>query len=137
MFTRLYVDNFRCLVNFEFRPKQKPLIIGGNGTGKSTFLEILTSLRGFVNDPGVDVEQAFGASTLTRWETRAQQTFSVEAVINHTPYQYGLVTEHNSGRARVHSEVLFIQGEPLLQASGGDVRLYNAKYPSGVGYPFG
>ncbi len=46
MLTRLYVDNYRCMVNFEFRPKQKQLIIGGNGAGKSTFLDVWRRCEG-------------------------------------------------------------------------------------------
>ena len=35
MLTRLYVDNYRCLVDFEFKPKQAPLLLGVSGIGKS------------------------------------------------------------------------------------------------------
>lgn len=31
MLTRVYVDNFRCFVNFEFRPMQKKLLLGAMG----------------------------------------------------------------------------------------------------------
>ncbi len=136
MLTRLYVDNYRCMVNFEFRPKQKQLIIGGNGTGKSTFLDVLAAIRRFVID-GVDVEAAFAPSTRTRWDLRPQQTFFVEAAINHAEYKYGLVTEYEGGTLRVHTESLFHNDKHLLHFSNGEVHLSNSRYPNGVSYPFG
>ena len=47
MLERLYVTNYRCLVNFEFRPNSKQLLIGGNGSGKTTVLDVLALLRDF------------------------------------------------------------------------------------------
>ena len=47
MLERLYVDNFRCLQDFEFRPgdSHSVLLIGGNGTGKSTVAHVLRILQ--------------------------------------------------------------------------------------------
>ena len=36
MLTRIYIDNFRCFVNFEYRPERKQLLLGANGSGKSS-----------------------------------------------------------------------------------------------------
>jgi predicted ATP-binding protein involved in virulence len=41
MLARLYATNYRCLVNFEFHPTNKQLIIGRNGAGKTTVLDVL------------------------------------------------------------------------------------------------
>ena len=35
MLSRVYIDNYRCFVNFDFRPKAKQLVLGINGSGKS------------------------------------------------------------------------------------------------------
>ena len=45
--SRLYATNYRCLVNFEFKPIAKQLIIGRNGTGKTAVLDVLAMLRDF------------------------------------------------------------------------------------------
>ena len=47
MLERLYVHNFRCLENFEFKPGETPsvLLIGKNGTGKSTIRQVLAILQ--------------------------------------------------------------------------------------------
>ena len=41
MLTRLYIDNFRCFEKFEWRPGRKQLIMGGNGTGKTSLMDAL------------------------------------------------------------------------------------------------
>jgi predicted ATPase len=43
MLQRLYVHNFRCLENFEFKPGGSPsaLLVGKNGAGKSTLLAVM------------------------------------------------------------------------------------------------
>jgi predicted ATPase len=47
MLTRLYCDNYKCLVNFEFRPEAIQLLMGRNGAGKSTVFEVLELIRDF------------------------------------------------------------------------------------------
>ncbi|MGL4499453.1 MAG: AAA family ATPase [Planktothrix sp.] len=54
MLHRLYVNNFRCLENFEFTTKgiSSALLIGKNGSGKSTIataLEVLQSIGRGIN----------------------------------------------------------------------------------------
>jgi AAA15 family ATPase/GTPase len=43
MLKRLYIDNYKCLVNFEFATERSRLILGANGTGKSTVFESLAT----------------------------------------------------------------------------------------------
>lgn len=47
MIKRIYIDNYRCFSNFELRLDDLPcsMIIGGNGTGKSTVGEVLGIFR--------------------------------------------------------------------------------------------
>jgi AAA15 family ATPase/GTPase len=33
MLKRLYIDNFRSFVNFEYKPGSKQLLLGANGSG--------------------------------------------------------------------------------------------------------
>jgi len=44
MLKRLYVDNFRCLVNFELRLDRVNLLLGENGTGKTSVFDVLYRL---------------------------------------------------------------------------------------------
>ena len=68
MITRIYVDNFRCLTNFEFKVKEdkNALFIGGNGAGKSSLLKILYILKRI----------AYGDNTLADKFTKEEYGFS-------------------------------------------------------------
>lgn len=69
MITRLYIDNFRCFTNFEFRPmKPSPAIfIGTNGVGKTTLGRVLALLRDFAL--GRDVSAYLNAQSIAYGRT--------------------------------------------------------------------
>ena len=45
MLTRLYADNFRCLTNFELRLDETNVLLGPNGTGKTSVLDALRRMQ--------------------------------------------------------------------------------------------
>ncbi|HEX4231115.1 MAG TPA: hypothetical protein VHZ07_20730 [Bryobacteraceae bacterium] len=47
MLTRIFIDNFLCFANFEYRPGRKQLLLGGNGGGKSSLLNAIRDLKQF------------------------------------------------------------------------------------------
>ncbi len=125
MLKRLYIDNFRCFVNFELTLGPTGLFIGRNATGKSTLFEVLDRLRRFV--AGVDdVRDAFPAESRTRWQFRYEQTFELEVARTDGTYIYHLQVEHNPDReqARVKHEHLSFNGNTLFLAERGEAHLY-------------
>ncbi|MEW6349418.1 MAG: AAA family ATPase [Thermodesulfobacteriota bacterium] len=52
MIKRIYIDNFRCMVNFELALGPMNLLLGNNGTGKSTVFDVLWRLRSFLAGDG-------------------------------------------------------------------------------------
>ncbi|MEL6580705.1 MAG: AAA family ATPase [Cyanobacteria bacterium J06621_12] len=48
MLKRIYVNNFRCLVNFELTFDNVNLILGHNGSGKSTLFDVIRKLQQFI-----------------------------------------------------------------------------------------
>ena len=62
MLTRIYIDNFRSFVNFEYRPERKQLLLGSNGSGKSSLLDAIRYLKRFIEGD----ENPFTQSTRTR-----------------------------------------------------------------------
>lgn len=45
MLTRLYIDNFLCLVNFELELDETNVMLGPNGCGKTSVLKALSLLQ--------------------------------------------------------------------------------------------
>ena len=115
MLSRLYVDNYRCLVNFELNLGSLAVFVGPNGSGKSSVLDALTGLKRFVSGAASAVE-AFPPGDLTRWQSRLDQTFELTIRLGDHAYQYRLVIEHDDDRrhARVKQEQLSLDDWPLF-----------------------
>ena len=78
MLTRLHIDNFRCFVNFDYRPERKQLLLGANGTGKSSLLDAIHNLKQFIRGE----ENPFSQSTRTRWLDQPLQVLELGALLD-------------------------------------------------------
>ena len=76
MLRLLRADNFKCLDGFELRLDGHALLMGLNGSGKSTVVELLDRLRRFwaAGDKSTD---CFSGSTRTRWGSQRPQAFEL------------------------------------------------------------
>jgi len=137
MLSRLYIDNYRCFVNFTFKPKAKQLILGINGTGKSALLEALRSLRDLAII-GYRADQIFIPETRTRWQTLPQQTFELEVTGNGGKYLYTLWIEvaDEKAKSRVLKETLDFNEKPLLLFLKDQVQLFDDNHVKRATYPF-
>jgi predicted ATPase len=137
MLTRIYIDNFRCFVNFEHKPARKQLIFGRNGVGKSSYLDALRLLREFVTKGGIP-DDYFMLNQRTRWMNQHQQAFELEAELDGGRYLYHLVIEPwgEPQRPRVLSETVHFNGKPLFEFETGEVHLYNDRFEHKVTYEF-
>jgi len=137
MLTRLYIDNFRCFVNFEHKPAARELIFGANGSGKSTFMDALLLLRQFVMRGDV-FDDFFVLNQRTRWLDQPQQTFELETALDGSSYIYRLVIQPwgEPQRPRVKSETVLLDGKPIFEFLTGEVHLYNDRFEHKVTYPF-
>ncbi|MEQ8996720.1 MAG: AAA family ATPase [Coleofasciculus sp. B1-GNL1-01] len=115
MLTRIYIDNFRCLVNFEVKLENNiSLLLGGNGSGKTTVFNVIEKLQKFIIG-NIKVSDLFPSSDLTRWETRSIQKFELEIKGNGGIYNYSLEIEHQGDYfpSRMRHESLSFDGQPL------------------------
>ena len=137
MLTRFYIDNFRCFVNFEHRPARRQLILGANGSGKSSFLDALLMLRKFVVE-GDFLDSLLILSQRTRWMDQPRVTCELEAALDGGRYVYRLEIEPwgEPPRARVASETVHLDGRPIFEFIAGEVHLYNDRFEHKVTYPF-
>ena len=134
MIKRLYIDNFKSLVNFELNLQELTLLLGPNGVGKTSVLDVAFALRQLlagvskVTDKGI-----FPTSTLTRWQKRNFQVFELDLVLEGHNYRYRLEVNHDpiNRRAQIEREQLELQGSPLFQFEQGEVQLFRDDYSSG------
>ena len=110
MLKRIYIDNFRCLVNFEIKLEANlSLFLGANGSGKTTVFHVLSRLRKFIiGDGDARVLKLFPKTDLTRWDTRLIQKFELDIEGNGGIYKYSLEIEHQEDEKppRMRSEKL-------------------------------
>jgi predicted ATPase len=80
MIRRIYIDNFRCLVNFDLKLEPLTLLLGPNGSGKSTVFEAVHRLRSLVMG-NEKLDQLFPLWELTRWGSRPSLLFGLEVEV--------------------------------------------------------
>lgn len=123
MLRRIYIDNYKCFVNFEWKPEAMNLLLGGNGSGKSTVFEVLAKIRSIVVDDA-RVSEVFPVSSLTAWDTRTTQRFELEWVVGKmVTFTYVLELEHDreSRTSRIRSERLSASGAVAYEHDGTNV----------------
>jgi len=128
MLKRLYIDNFRCFVNFEYKPERKQLLLGANGSGKSSLLDALRLLKGFLRDERPDTIRAAFWSGRTRWLEAQKQVFEIEAELGGDLYVYRLELQPERVpswiRVGVLAESLKVNGTPIVEILDGQAILY-------------
>ena len=141
MLKRLYVNNYKCLVNFELSLAQTTLLVGLNGTGKSTIFDLLEQLRGFVAG-NISVEESFPPRSLTHWQSSDLQRF--ELMVSGGPdgaaedYQYLLELKHDRAhqRCRVSKEIVRTSTAVLFQFEEGEIGLFRDDGSTGPNFSF-
>ena len=137
MLTRVFADNFRALVNFEFRPGQLCLLLGDNGSGKTTLFEALACVSDIVVR-GSSVSD-YLRHTRTRWDTRDIQRFELDIQGNGGTYRYALEVHHPQGALQepvMRGEQITFDGDTLYRFSDGQVQLYKDGSMQPASFPF-
>lgn len=137
MITRFYADNFRTLVNFDLKFDQMNLLMGSNGSGKSSVFEVLRRLQRFISGD-CRLNTAFPSQDLTRWQSVREQRFELDVKVPEGELTYTLVIEHLNGAAkcRVKEETLREGQHFLFKRALAEIRLYHDDYSPGPVYPF-
>jgi len=122
MLTRIYIDNFRCFVNFEYKPERKQLLLGGNGSGKSSLFSAIRFLKQFIKGD----ENPFTQSTRTRWQDRPLQVFEIEALLQRQKYEYRVEIRFASETRQlsVSQERLRVSGKTVFELAKGEIRFF-------------
>jgi predicted ATPase len=128
MFVRLYADNYRCFSAFTLELSSLSVLLGSNGSGKSTVLELFAKLRDFLTGRERSID-LFPQETLCRWDKRLEQTFEVAVKLEvRGEYVYRLRISHQEpeqGLNRVVEETLFLDGKPLFEGNEKEIRIHN------------
>lgn len=137
MITEIYADNFRSLNNFQLKLGQRSLLLGANGSGKTTVLDLLRRIQGLIVG-GKKVAEIFGSGDLSTLQKSGVQRFELRLSIDGDRYGYRLVIEHEAARERmrIKEEHLEHNEHPLFSFETGQAQLYRDNYSPGPLYPF-
>lgn len=126
MLTRLYADNFRCLVNFELKFDRLNLLMGDNGAGKSAVFAVLRKLQSVIAG-GESLKNLFTARSRSLLMDSLVQRFELNLVVAGLNLHYVLVLEHKEGGLKrcVIEESLVEEGLPLFIRLMDTVSLFN------------
>jgi len=139
MLKRIYIDNFRCLVNFELAVDPINLFLGPNGAGKSAIFDALRTVQMFVTSAN-QAGTIFHSTDFTRWQTSSEQRFELELDGNGGTYRYELAITYAQHRdlkqAQVKHERLWCNNDPVLRFESGNVQLYHDDGTPGQQFAF-
>ncbi len=138
MITRIYADNFRCLGNFEFQPKQLNLLLGDNGTGKTSLFEVLQCVKDLVIGGGSAASIFSYKKTL--WDLRDTQSFEIEIEGLGGSFSYRLEIQHPppavAQQPHIKREYLDFGSKPLFRYKDGNVQLFEEDHSPGATFPY-
>lgn len=131
MLKRMYVNNYRCLVNFEIEFDAMTLLLGRNGSGKTSLLDILHGIRRLIIF-GDRAGEVFSPDDMTAWVDSKKQTFELTVKDNDDLYDYRLVLGYNEKdrRMQIDYESLSHNNNPLFDFIDGVVVVYSDSQPN-------
>ena len=128
MLKRVYVHNYKCLVNFELRLGEVNLLLGPNGSGKTALLDVVYAVRQLLlGEAKVTEASCFPSGALTMWQHEPVQVVEIDAVVGDDNFRYRLEIEHNrfdKRSARIRLERLSAGDTALFSFDDGNVQLY-------------
>ncbi len=139
MIKRLYVHNFRTLLNFSIEFEKMNLLMGSNGVGKSTIFDVLYRLKLFLSGENFRLQDIFSYEDFPKWEKKSNHKQVFEVRIEDElagAFEYKLTIEHlaKERKNRIGFEELLHEGKPLYRynsANGGHAQLYRDDYSQG------
>jgi predicted ATPase len=108
MVTRLFIDNYKGFVNFEWKCGPIAFLMGGNGSGKSSLFDALHALVMVISDG--DIAKHFDESALFRFGSARTQRFELGVALDGRAYEYILEISwsNREGRPLVNYESLMV-----------------------------
>lgn len=137
MLKRLYVDNFRCLEDFELNFDSINLFLGDNGAGKSTVFDILGKLKEITTNPDINIKSIFNNNfdDFTRWSESSSQKNVLEIKSSNDCYRYELEIEkiydedlREFLETCITHERLYFNEELLVNVGINNVEIYSDNY---------
>ncbi|MFN3651324.1 MAG: AAA family ATPase [Armatimonadota bacterium] len=136
MITRVYANNFRCLVAFEARFDTFALLCGPNGAGKSSVFDVLKLIRDLASGDAVlggEGERDIQRLEFTQWMDSPIQEFELELSAGGHQFEYALHLQQVATdlKPRIILERATCDGKELFQRDLDGVKFQQGDRTSG------
>jgi len=134
---RIYIDNFRCYSAFELRLDRVNLLLGANGSGKSSLMEAIATIADGLG-AGTATESGFVPEDLTRWDARSEQRFELDVRLEGVTFCYRLRLRHDveGYDTMIVEEAVERDGRELFAYREGQVHLHHDDDDHITSFPF-
>jgi ABC-type lipoprotein export system ATPase subunit len=134
MITRLYANNFRCLVAFKTEFDSFGVLCGPNGSGKSSVFDALRLIRSLATGDGVlggDRDQDIARLEFTNWQKSDVQEFELGVTSEGHAFEYVIHIQQatDSEKPRVVNERATCDSKTLFER---DLKGVSFKRPDGT-----
>lgn len=124
---RIYIHNYRCFEHFELRPGGRSLLLGYNGSGKSSLFDVLAALQDLIIW-SKDTNEVFPRNTLALASGSLEQHFELDIT---SPwgvllYKLHVLHESNLNTSKIVKEMVLVEDRPVYVYEQGRVHLYDA-----------
>jgi energy-coupling factor transporter ATP-binding protein EcfA2 len=136
MIRRLHVDNFRSLADFTWEPGCESLVVGYNGSGKTTALDAVDVIRKWAH--GWDrLENYLSADQLTRWSDSEGVLFELDVEAPEGLFRYRVEFEFGRRRGvpQVRREALRIGPRTVFIRTKEAISVRNGRSKPTAHYP--
>ena len=123
MLTRIYIDNFKGLVNFELKDLGAiNLFLGENGAGKSTVFEALRFIKMLMT--GESETHTEIRAYLTQPITKYEQIIKLDISSNEGIYTYEVTCKRSESTPAFLNEVLYFNQHLLMEVTNATAKIY-------------
>lgn len=128
MIRRLYVDNFRSLVDFTWEPGAETLVLGYNGSGKTTVLDAIDIIRGWAWG-WERLPELLSREQLTRWSQLKFCLFELDVQTQTGLFRYQVEFEfwRRDEETSVRAESLHLGENLVFSRNGSTVTVHNGE----------
>ena len=139
MITRLYANNFRCLVAFKAEFDSFGVLCGPNGSGKSSVFDALRLIRNLATGDGIlggEGERDVPHLEFTNWQKSTVQEFELGVTAESHAFEYIIHIEQKADyeKPRILKERATCDGKSLFERDLDGVRFQKAD-GSQTGFP--
>lgn len=138
MIEHFYAHNFRCLVNFHLGLDEANVLLGPNGSGKTSVFDALKCLQDLLVR-GFKVNDLIASKDLATTSTEEKLRLGVVIHAAEDRYEYALVVEHDRdrNRTRISEEAVRHNGHFVYRFEDGRAQLYRDDYSEMPTLPLG